>query len=330
MPGLLVSHKFNERYGAATVAAARQFGVELELLVLPSDPEGRMIDTNAACAELALFSGDIYPDFSRQFFSATRKAPQLKWLHVFNAGVDHPVYASVLERGARLTTSSGSTAEPIAQTAITGLLMLARNYPRWLAGQRNRRWDPMRPADFPRDLRGQTALVYGLGRIGREIARLARVLGLHVIGVRRSPRQPDDSVDELHAPDRLGELLPRCDWLVLACPLSAETRRLVNGERIAKLPRGARIINVGRGEVVDETALCEALKNGHLGGAYLDVFETEPLPPASPLWDMPNVFVTPHNSAAAAGNDARVNTIFLDNLRRYARSEPLANEVLKL
>ena len=326
MTGVLVSHYCNARFGNDLIAAARRVGVEPELLVLPPAPEARMDDAIAARAEAAYFSGDVFPEFSKQFFSATRKAPGLKWLHVFNAGVDHPVFGTILERGVRLTTSSGSTAEPIAQTAITGLLMLARNFPRWLAGQRNHKWDPMRSADFPRDLRGQVMLVYGLGKIGTEIARLARVLGLYVIGVRRNAIKTGH-VDEIHAPDELPGLLPKSDWLVLACPLTDETRGIVNATLLAKLPRGARVINISRGEVVDEPALIAALQSGRLGGAYLDVFAQEPLPADSPLWDLPNVVVTPHNSSASAGNEARVNAIFLDNLRRWKHNQPLVNEV---
>lgn len=327
MPALLVSHQFNIDYGRDLASFAAIENIPLELLVLPADRDARMTEQDCARAEIAFFSGDVFPDFSRQFFSAARKAAGLKWLHVFNAGVDHPIYAEMLERGVRLTTSSGATAQPIAQTAIAGLLMLARNFPRWLAAQRERAWDPPRAAEFPRDLNGQTMLIVGLGHIGVEIARLARALGLHVIGVRRRPREPGDPVDEVHPPARMRELLPRTEWLVIACPLTAETRRLIDAGALAALPRGARVINIARGEIVDEAALVAALESGHLGGAYLDVFEKEPLPADSPLWGMPNVFLSPHNSAAASGNDERVYGIFRDNLRRWARGVPLANEV---
>jgi phosphoglycerate dehydrogenase-like enzyme len=327
--GLLVSHQFNARYGKDFVAAAKHSGVELDLLVLPDDPEARIADASAARADIAYFSSDIFPKFAKQFFSATRKAAALKWMQVFNAGVDHPVFASVLERGVRLTTSSGTAAEPIAQTAIAGMLMLARRFPRWLAGQRAHQWNPLTLTEFPRDLRGQTMLVYGLGPIGVEIARLARLLGLNVIGVRRSAA-PVEHVDAMHTPDQLGELLPRCDWLVVACPLTNETRGMVDATLLAQLPRGAHIINISRGEVADEPALIAALQSGQLGGAYLDVFAQEPLPAESPLWDLPNVIVTPHNSAASAGNDPRINALFLDNLNRWSAGRPLVNEVTKL
>ena len=329
MTGLLVSHQFNAKFGKNFMAAAKGDGVDMELLVLPSDAEARIADGDAARADLAYFSSDIFPSHTKQFFSATRKATALKWMQVFNAGVDHPVFASVLERGVRLTTSSGTAAEPIAQTAIAGMLMLARNFPRWLKGQRDHKWDPMPPAEFPRDLRGQTMLVYGLGPIGVEIARLAQLLGLKIIGVRRSSTRVEH-VDEMHTPDKLSELLPRCDWLVIACPLTNETRGMVNAALLAKLPQGARIINISRGEVVDEPALIAALNSGHLAGAYLDVFVQEPLPADSPLWDLPNVIATPHNAVASAGSDARVNALFLDNLKRWKASQPLINEVRKL
>ncbi len=329
MATLLLSHRCHADHGAQIAAVAARAGLALELLVLPADPEARLADEACARIDLAYFSEDIFPGHSRQFYSALRKAPGLKWLQVFNAGVDHPIYTEMLERGVRITTASGSTAIPIAQTAITGLLMLARNFPRWLKGQKNRVWNPTRMPDFPRDLRGQTALVLGLGHIGNEFARLARVLGLKVIGVRRSPVQPADHADELHPPTALNDLLPRADWLVITCPLTAETRGMVDAGLLARLPRGARIINVARGEIIAESALIDALRSGHLSGAYLDVFEKEPLVPDSPLWDLPCVLISPHNSAAAAGNEQRVNRIFYDNLECWGRNSALANEVAR-
>ncbi|MEN3353335.1 MAG: hypothetical protein V7640_1493 [Betaproteobacteria bacterium] len=325
MPVLLVSHYCNAERGPDLAQHAARAGVDI--VTLPADREARLPDEICARVDLAFFSTDLFPDYSRQFFSAVRKAPKLQWLHVFNVGVDHPIYTEMLQRGVRLTTSAGSTAEPIAQTAITALLMLARHFPRWLAAQRQHRWERASMADFPRDLQGQTMVIIGLGHIGKEIARLARALRLNVIGIRRSPRQPDDPVDELYAPERLREVLPRADWLVLACPLTAETKSLVNADVLARLPQGAHLINIARGEIVDEAALLAALRSQHLGGAYLDVFQQEPLPADSPFWDMPNVYVTPHNSSAAAGNDRRVYQIFVENVGRWSRSEPLLNEV---
>lgn len=328
MSVLLVSHQLHAERGADLATQARAAGLALELVVLPADPEGRLADEDYARLDCAFFSNDVFPVHSRQFFSTVRKAPALQWLHVFNAGVDHPIYTEMLQRGVRLTTSAGATSEPIAQTAITGLLMLARNFPRWLAGQHERRWDPARAPDFPRDLVGQTALILGLGSIGTEIARLARVLGLKVIGMRRGPQRADDPVDELHPPGKLAELLPRADWLIITCPLTADTRGLLSADMLARLPQGARILNVARGEIIDETALIAALRDKRLGGAYLDVFGKEPLAAESPLWNLPNVIVSPHNSGGAAGNDERVYRMFFANLERWQRGSALVNEVV--
>ena len=245
---------------------------------------------------------------------------------MFHAGVDNAVYQRLLARGVRLTTSAGASAEPIAQTAIAGLLYLARGFPHFLDAQRRRSWEAL--PQPPVDLDAQTLTVVGLGGIGSHIARLGRALGLHTIGVRRSPPRPDDPVDELHPPERLPELLPRTDWLALACPLTPQTRGLIDSRALAGLPPGAHLLNVGRGELVDEPALIEALGKGELAGAYLDVFAEEPLPASSPLWDLPNVLVTPHASSASRGNATRQTARFLENLVRFGQGQPLINEVL--
>jgi phosphoglycerate dehydrogenase-like enzyme len=328
MSTLLVSHLIATENGADIARRSLSAGYSVGIIALPEDPDSRLPEAVSATVETAFFSADVFPDRSRQFFSAVRKAPKLAWLHVFNAGVDHPIYAEMLARGVRLTTSAGTAAEAIAHTAIAGLLMLARNFPRWLEDQRAHRWNPMRPPDVPRDLPGQTAVIVGLGHIGSEIARLAKAFGLHVIGIRRSAIDVGDFVDELHTPDRLAEVMPRADWLIIAAPLTEATRGLIDAELLGALPGHARLINVARGEIVHEPALVEALRSGKLAGAYLDVFEREPLPEDSPLWDTPNVLVTPHNSAAASGNDRRVYEIFMDNLGRWHRGEPLLNEVI--
>jgi phosphoglycerate dehydrogenase-like enzyme len=325
MPALLVSHRLHARRKADIERRAREAG--LDLLTLPESSEARLSDEDCNRVSVAFFSGDVFPNWSRQFFSAVRKAPALQWLHVFNAGVDHPIYTEMLSRGARLTTSAGSAADAIAQTAIAGLLMLGRDMLRWLDAQRRHAWEPRREPDVPADIRGQTAVVIGTGHIGGEIARLARALGLHVIGVRRSARGAADPVDEMVAPEALPDVLPRADWLIIACPLTEQTRGLMDARMLERLRTGARVINIARGEIVDEAALIEGLRSGRIAGAYLDVFQKEPLAPDSPLWDMPNVIVTPHNSPAAAGQEQRVYELFADNLARWHAGAPLINEV---
>jgi phosphoglycerate dehydrogenase-like enzyme len=327
MTTLLLSHRVASANASGIQRLCRELGRDVNIIALPEDPDGRLAEDVCATVDTAFFSHDVHPTHSRQFFSTVRKAPKLKWLQVFNAGVDHPIFTEMIQRGARVTTSAGAGAVPIAHTAICGLLMLSRNMPRWLAAQREHKWDPMLGSGAPRDLRGQTVVVFGMGHIGAEIAQLAKALGMTVVGIRRSPRTADDPVDEMHTPERLAELLPRADWLVIAAPLTAETRKLVNAEVLSKLRPEAGLINIARGEIVDEQTLIDALRNGRLAGAYLDVFEQEPLPPESPLWDMPNVIVTPHNSSASLGNDERVYEVFIENLRRWLAGEALMNEV---
>ncbi len=324
---LLTHDVFVQRYGQRFTAACTRAGRRLEMLLLPPGAEDRLGDPMLRAIEMACFIGvwEADFDFTRRFLGSTLRAPNLKWLHLPNVGVDHPVFTQLLQQGVRLTNSSGASAEPIAQTAIAGVLALARGFPAWWAAQQRHEWAPH--AQPPQDLRGQTMVVVGLGAIGNEIARLAQVLGLNVVGVRRSPRQAEDRVDELVPPTALPSVVTRADWLVLACPLTEETRGMIDARILASLAAGARVINVARGQVIDEAALISLLRNKHLGGAYLDVFEEEPLPASSPLWDLPNVIVSPHNSASSTGHSHRVAEIFFDNLERWFQGAALRNEV---
>lgn len=326
MTVILVSTHFAHTYGQELRVVASEAGLDYELLLLPADADARLTPEQCATVDITFFSGDIFPVLSRSFFSATQSASNLRWVHVFNAGVDNAVFRGLIERGVKLTTSSGSTAKPIAQTAIGGMLMIARGFPAWGESQRRNAWEPRRGAP-PADLDSQTMVVLGLGAIGNEIARLARAIGLHVIGVRRSPQREGDHADEMVPPTGLLDVLPRADWLAIACPLTPETRHIVNAEAIAAMPHGSRILNIARGDVVDELAIIEALRSGQLGGAYLDVVSTEPLPPESPLWNFSNVIITPHNSAIAGGNERRTVQYFLANVRAWAKGEPMLNEV---
>jgi phosphoglycerate dehydrogenase-like enzyme len=193
-----------------------------------------------------------------------------------------------------------------------------------MQAQSRRAWIPLRGERTPRDLAGQAALVVGLGPIGREVARLLTAIGVRVVGVRRSA-QPVEHCDATISFAQIREALPRTDWVILACPLSDLTRGLIDAEALRLLPPGARLLNVSRGAVVDEAALVEALRSGHLGGAYLDVFTREPLGPDSPLWSLPNVIFSPHSSSYSLGYADRVGEIFLDNLTRWRDGLPLRN-----
>lgn len=329
MTGMLTSQSWLNNFGEQLTLASVSAGLNLNPILLPSNPDERLTDKVCEEIEIAVFSLDMSSRHGRSLFSSCYRAPNLTWVHLPGAGVDHSAYGRLLQRGIRLTTSAGSTAEPIAQSAIAGLLMLARHFPHHMDAQRRHAWEPLENIDAATDLRGQTLVVFGLGSIGTAIARTAQALGLHVVGVRRSPARPDDPVDELHTPDTLDVLLPRADWLAITSPLTTQTQGLFDTRRLALLPRGAHLINVGRGPIVDENALIGALQSGHIAGAYLDVFEEEPLSTESPLWDLPRVIITPHNSGAARGNEHRAAEIFIENLGHWKRNEPLRNEVFE-
>jgi phosphoglycerate dehydrogenase-like enzyme len=258
---------------------------------------------------------------TQQFHDALRNAPSLRWVHAHSSGADRPVYGELRARSVEVTTSSGANAGVVVQTALAGVLMLARCFPQLLAAQREKTWAPLVGSGLPRDLAGQTAVIVGWGPIGQGIGALLSALGLHVIPVRSSANAGSVRFEDIRT------VLPRADWLLLACPLTDRTRGLIDAGALALLPHGARLVNVSRGEVVDEPALIAALRSGALSGAYLDVFAHEPLPAGSPLWDMPNVIVTPHTAGHSDGNEARVAALFLDNLKRWNEGQPLLNRV---
>ena len=283
----------------------------------------RVADADVARITIAFSSDDLFPAGLPSFFKVCLNAPSLEWVQLFNAGNDHPVFSTMLDRGLRLTTASGTSAPPIAHHVMLGLLALAHDLPRFMRDQNRRKWLPGEIGD----LDGRTVGVLGMGPIGAEVARLAEQFGMRAIGMRRAISGCEPC--ETWTFDRLDELLRTVDDLVLALPLTTETRGIV-GERELELMRpGSRIVNVGRGELVDEAALITALRSGHIGGASLDVFATEPLPATSELWAMPNVIITPHTSGSTKGSTRRVNQLFLDNLARFAVGEPLLNEVAR-
>ena len=323
---LLVSKGFIKEFGASFHNTAREGGSEARFVCLP---ESRSLsDEEVAEIEAAYLTRDIrFSPLYPAFCDAVASAPKLKWVHFVSAALDQYPFLDALEaRGVRLTTSSGTNADPVANTAITGLLMLGRNFPKWLDARARRAWEPMRGKETPRDLAGQTVAVIGIGHIGAIIARFCQALRMNVIGVRRSPLKPGDPVDEMHTLAELPLVLPRCDFVVLACPYTPDTHHLLNEKTIAMLPRGAKVVNIGRGLLIDEPALIRALKNGHIHSAFLDVFETEPLPSDSPIWDMPNVIMSPHNASASAGNDARTAELFAANYVKFVRGERMLNE----
>jgi phosphoglycerate dehydrogenase-like enzyme len=290
----------------------------LQVSVLPQE---RLGDEDALAAiDIAVFSFDIHPASTKAFFGTCLAAPNLRWLHTGSAGTDFPVFGKLQDRGVRLTTSSGAAAVPIAHTVIMQLLALTRDAPRWAREQAAKQWNGRDVVD----MEGRTVAIVGLGPIGLEVARLCAEFGMHPIGVRRFPR--GDEPCETWPISRLDEALRVADDVVLAAPLTDETRGLLSRARIAAMKPGVHLVNVGRGETVDEPALIDALRRGHLGGAALDVFAVEPLPDASPLWALPNVIVTPHAAGTTRLSRHRAMSMFIDNLARFVAGQPLVNE----
>ncbi len=273
---------------------------------------------------IAVISADSWPARMRHLLKASLSSPNLDWLHTFFAGVDDPVFTTFADRGVRITSSSGSSARPIAHVVTWMLLSLGRGTHHWAAAQREHRWAPQAQQA---DLDGRHLAVIGMGPIGYETARLGQALGMSVRGCRRTIAGDEPCPTTTFA--HLDELLEWADFVVLALPLTPSTSGLINAARLVRMRAGSMLINVGRGGLIDEPALVDSLRSGHLAGAGLDVFATEPLPADSPLWDMPNVIVTPHNSGDTDGTEARSNEIFLANLPRYLGGEPLHNEVAR-
>ncbi|MGH9272431.1 MAG: D-2-hydroxyacid dehydrogenase [Ilumatobacteraceae bacterium] len=313
-PALLCTNFILERYGDRVAAAAPH----LQPIALN---DGDVLDeADLARLRVAFFSADAWPDQAAHFMGAVVRAPALDWLHTFSVGTDHPVFTDLLDRGVRVSTSSGASAGPIARTVMLYLLALSRDLPRLVRAQAAHEWAP-RSYD---DLEGRTVGVVGMGPIGLEVIRMSGALGMRTIGMRRAV--VGDEPCTTWTLDRLPELASIADALVIALPLTDDTRGLISAEVISRMRPDAIFINVGRGELVDEPALTAALADGRLGGAGLDVFATEPLPSDSTLWDLPNVLVTPHMSGTCPTSDERAVEIFLANLSAFARDEQLLNE----
>lgn len=312
---LLISDNVWEREGDTI----RSFAPHIRPLIykgedpLPQD----QLDT----VDIAFFSSDLWPERSRGIVLSILKSPHLKWLHTFSAGVDSPFFVQLLEQGIRISNSSGATASPIAQTTILYMLALSRNVRAWMQHQSNHEWTRH---EFT-ELDGSRLAVIGLGPIGLEIARLAIALNMHVEGIRRTPDGTEPCTT--FGFDKMHEVVSKADWVAVALPLTPNTTNIFDAAFFSAMKKGAYFVNVGRGELVDETQIIAALQSGHLAGAALDVFATEPLPEDSPLWEMPNVIITPHSSGASHNSALRAEKIFVENLRRFVADGSLTNEV---
>lgn len=252
-------------------------------------------------------------------------APRLRWVQAIGAGVGQLEPVELKAAGIALTNAVGVASAPIAEFAVGRLLEVWKDIRVLERQQRDHRWH-MHQGLL---VKGKTIGIVGLGAIGRDVARRIKAFETTVLGNRRSarPGDADPDVDELFGPDGLDEMLARCDAVVLSAPHTPETVDLFDAERIGRLKPGAVVVNVGRGSIIDEAALVGALESGQVGAAVLDVTREEPLPAHSPLWDAPNMYLSPHCSTAREGYDEALMELFCDNLTRFLAGEPLRNAV---
>lgn len=253
-------------------------------------------------------------------------APNVRWIQSTSSGIGQFVRRHEYARrmpDTVITTASGVHAIPLAEFVAMSMLMHTRGARSTLEAQGRKHWERYAGTD----LADRTAVVVGLGAVGTEVARLAQALRLRVVGVKRHPDRAasDLPIDVLIGPDELKTHLEGADFLILIAPHTEETEGMIGAEELAALPERAALINIGRGALLDEGALVEALRSGRLSAAYLDVFAEEPLPAGSPLWDMPNVLVSPHSASTSDRENSRIVELFCENLRRYMADEPMLN-----
>lgn len=259
------------------------------------------------------------------FRRVVRETPRLRWIHTISAGVNHVLFPFLVESDIVLTNASGVSKVPIGEMVLAYMLQVVKRMPEFLQHQKAHNW-----AKLPlRELRGLTVGVLGLGSIGAEVARLARAFGMRVIATRNHPERGGEAVELVLPPSRLHELLARSDFVVITLPLTRATHHLINNDTLGQMKQEAWLINVARGSIVEQAALVRALQEGLIGGACLDVFDQEPLPNDSPLWELPNVIVTPHISQSTPLEKQRSAELYLENLRRYVAGEALLNVVEK-
>jgi phosphoglycerate dehydrogenase-like enzyme len=273
--------------------------------------------------ETKLATAEVFVAWRFPTADLARRAPRLKWIQLTGAGIEHLMPLDWLPAGMVLTNCSGVHGPKVGESATMALLMLHSQIPALVTAQREHRWDqrhmPM--------IGGKTVVIVGLGGLGNEVARSARRLGLKVIGVNRSGRA-HRLAERTVKIERLHDVLPKADFLFLTAPSTKQSRGMIGRTELALLKPGAAIANFGRGALIDEAALIDSLRAGHLSGAFLDVFAIEPLPADSPVWDAPNLLVAPHVLADDAAQYMPRNfDLFLRNARRFLAQRPLLNRI---
>jgi phosphoglycerate dehydrogenase-like enzyme len=260
-----------------------------------------------------------------------QKAPKLRFIQSIGAGTDQFGRDVLSAKGIRLASASGVNMKAVSEHAMALILALARRLPEARDNQARHHWRGMIGDLTQREdeLGGKTLVVVGLGNIGGRLASLAKAFGMHVIGVRRDPSAGKGAADSVHALADLDSLLPQADIVALTCPLTRETENLIDADALSRMKKSAHLVNVARGKVVDEAALIAAMRDGRIAGAAIDVTPEDPLPAESPLWDLPNTFITPHTGGETRRYEDNVLDILEDNLQRLWRGDSkLRNQIL--
>jgi phosphoglycerate dehydrogenase-like enzyme len=268
-------------------------------------------------------------------------ALRLRWVQLHSAGADHLLGQPLMDSDVAITTASGIHATPIAEYVFASILAYRWRVPHMTRCQREGYWPSGRWKLYSRpELRGSTLGVLGYGSIGREVGRLGKAFGMKVLALRRSAGRADEGYtpentgdpqgtvpDGFYTPDALHEMLAQCDYVVIALPMTPATEHIIGEAELRAMKASAYLVNIARGAIVDEPALVRALQEGWIAGAGLDVFEEEPLPADSPLWDLENVLISPHVAGFSPRYDERASELFRQNLARYLEGKPLLNLV---
>jgi glyoxylate/hydroxypyruvate reductase len=332
---VLVATPLEPEHAAAIEAADPRVSVlyEPDLMPVaryPADHGG--VPRELTAAQLDRWSAlrrqaDISFDFDWQApADMPTNCPRLRWVQGTSAGIGGFLERTGLARTSLVfTTASGVHGNPLAEFALLGLPCFAKGMPQLARWQEQRHWQPHAAGQVA----GSRVLLVGLGGVGRAVARLLSAAGVEVVGAGRLPpgeRAADvPGVASCIAVSQIDQTLPDVDALILACPLTEQTRHLISERELRLMRPGAIVVNISRGQVIDEDALIGALRRQHLGGAFLDVFAAEPLPASSPLWEMPNVIISPHSASTVAAENGLLTELFTDNLQRWLAGRPLRN-----
>jgi phosphoglycerate dehydrogenase-like enzyme len=288
---------------------------QIEVLQLP---DYKRVDAEIPGAEIAI-TWSVRPE-------QIKAARKLRWIHSPAAAVHQLMFPELVNSGITLTNAREAHGPVVAEHVIAQIFALAKKIPDAVRLQQKREWGQQRMWDeLPRvrEIAGATVGLIGLGSIGRSVARSAKALGMRVIAAREHAEKGSEVADAVYGPTETDEIFRQADYVVLAAPITESTKGIANAERLSLMKPDACLINVGRGPLVDETALATALREKKIGGAALDVFPKEPLPPESPLWDLPNLLITPHTAALTEKLWERHYALFSENLRRYLNNQPL-------